>query len=48
MVDKAKYYLNKPDDVYKISIAGHRRAIQEHTWEKRFKELINHIESNYL
>lgn len=36
LADKARYYLDHDDERERIRRAGHRRAISEHTWQKRF------------
>jgi spore maturation protein CgeB len=36
LVDKAKYYLNHEAERERIRLAGHRRALNEHTWQHRF------------
>lgn len=41
MLEKIKYYLENEDEREKIRIAGHKRVLKDHTWEKRFEELFN-------
>ncbi len=36
---KIKYYLANPDEAEKIRLAGRKRALKEHTWENRFKDI---------
>jgi len=48
MVEKAKYYLSRPDLIDAIALAGYKRAISDHTWENRFRTLFQHIEKNML
>jgi spore maturation protein CgeB len=43
MIDKMKFYLKNNQQRKKIADAGHRRAINEHTWEHRFNELFSYI-----
>jgi len=38
-----KFYLNNNQQRKKIADAGHKRAINEHTWEHRFNELFSYI-----
>jgi hypothetical protein len=37
LADKIKYYLNHDAERERIRLAGHRRAVSEHTWQKRFQ-----------
>lgn len=37
--DKLRYYLNHPIEAEAIRAAGHRRAQNDHTWERRFSQL---------
>jgi spore maturation protein CgeB len=39
LVDKSRYYLNHPDEAERIREAGYRRALRDHTWVERFKQL---------
>ena len=34
-----RYYLKHQDEAETIRIAGHKRALKNHTWEKRFGKL---------
>lgn len=47
LLEKIRYYLKHPDEAEAIRIAGHKRALKDHTWENRFKELFNKIGLNY-
>lgn len=38
MVEKCRYYLTHPDERDAIRIAGHRRALAEHTWQQRLRK----------
>lgn len=38
-VDKTRYYLNNPEDAERVREAGYQRALRDHTWTNRFKEL---------
>ena len=35
LVEKTRYYLANPDEREAIRTAGHRRALKDHTWQKR-------------
>jgi spore maturation protein CgeB len=43
MIDKMKFYLKNNQQRKKIADAGHRRVLQEHTWEHRFNALFSYI-----
>lgn len=47
LLDKIKYYLKHQDEAETIRIAGQKRAIKDHTWENRFRELFRKIGLNY-
>jgi len=38
-LDKVRYYLAHEDEAEKIRIAGHKRVLNCHTYQKRFKKL---------
>ncbi|MHA1381747.1 MAG: glycosyltransferase family protein, partial [Candidatus Helarchaeota archaeon] len=44
LVDKIKYYLSNEDEAEKIRIAGYKRALKCHTYQKRFKDLFIHLD----
>lgn len=48
MIDKAQFYIKRPDLILKIAEAGQRRVIKEHLWEHRFRALFSHLNRNYL
>jgi len=39
LLDKARYYLAHPEQAEQVRQAGHRRALADHTYQKRFKDL---------
>jgi spore maturation protein CgeB len=39
LADKIKYYLNHDAEREKIRLAGYRRAVNEHSWQKRFQSV---------
>jgi spore maturation protein CgeB len=43
LIEKAKYYSNNVTEAKKISEAGYRRALNDHTWSKRFNQLFNYL-----
>ena len=43
LVDKTRYYLNHPDAAERLREAGYRRALRDHTWERRFELLFRTI-----
>ncbi len=48
MIDKARFYISRPELIFKIAEAGHKRVISEHLWEHRFNALISYLEQNCL
>jgi spore maturation protein CgeB len=43
LVDKTKFYLTHPQQAEALREAGYRRALRDHTWERRFEELFRKI-----
>ncbi|OKH19903.1 glycosyltransferase [[Limnothrix rosea] IAM M-220] len=43
LVEKTKFYLEHPDAAEKLRNAGYERALRDHTWENRFRELFSKI-----
>jgi hypothetical protein len=43
LVEIYSYYSKRPDACLKIAQAAHRRAMQEHTWETRFRNLFKEL-----
>lgn len=43
LVDKTKFYLGHADAAEKLRDAGHRRALRDHTWKRRFEELFQKL-----
>jgi hypothetical protein len=39
LVDKSRYYLAHPEEAESVREAGYRRALCDHTWVQRFKQL---------
>ena len=39
LLDKIRYYLNHPAEAELVRRAGHRRALANHTYQKRFRDL---------
>jgi hypothetical protein len=46
LVDKARFYLANPAAAENLREAGYRRALQDHTWTRRFEELFSKIGLN--
>ena len=44
MIDKIKYYLEHDKEREEIASAGYRRTIADHTYEKRFREMLGKVE----
>jgi len=47
LLEKIRYYLKHEDEAEAIRIVGHKKALRDHTWENRFKELFNKIGVKY-
>jgi len=43
LIKKIKYYLNHLKEREKIAQAGYKRTIQDHTYEKRFRDIFGWI-----
>lgn len=43
LVEKCKYYLEHEAEREQIRLAGHRRAVNEHSWHKRFETVFRQI-----
>lgn len=43
LVEKLKFYLSHPMESQKLREAGRRRALEDHTYEKRFQQLFQHL-----
>jgi spore maturation protein CgeB len=43
LVDKARYYLRNPEKAQKIREAGRKRALADHTYQKRFEDLFDRL-----
>jgi spore maturation protein CgeB len=39
LVEKTRYFLGHPDEREAIRVAGHERALREHTWQKRLSDV---------
>ncbi len=46
LLDKVRYYLSHPDKVAKVRNAGQRRALECHTYQRRFSELFERLNFN--
>ena len=45
LFEKISYYLKKEDEREKIAKAGYKRALENHTWTKRAKNIIDFLEN---
>jgi spore maturation protein CgeB len=43
LVEKARYYLDRPDERDAIACAGHARTMAEHTYERRISEILDRL-----
>jgi spore maturation protein CgeB len=43
LADKCRYYLEHDADRERIRLAGHKRAIKDHSWQKRFETVFQQI-----
>jgi spore maturation protein CgeB len=43
LVDKARFYLRHHEVAERMREAGYRRALRDHTWQSRFRELFRRI-----
>lgn len=43
LIEKIRYYLKHEDEREAIAEAGYRRALADHTYERRFSDLVTHI-----
>lgn len=41
LLEKIQYYISRPDQAIKIGLAGRERALSDHTWDKRWKTIID-------
>ena len=46
LVEMIAYYQRRPDECLRIAQAAWRRCSNEHTWEKRFRRIFNHLGFN--
>ena len=44
LVDKLRYYLDRPNKIDEISINGHKKTIKYNLWTHRFSSLLNHFQ----
>ena len=43
LLNKIRYYISHPEEAVRIGLAGQARVLKEHTWEHRFKEILEVI-----
>ncbi len=42
-IDKAKYYLDHSQEREEIRLAGHQRALKDHSWQKRLRDVFGEM-----
>ena len=40
LIRKVKYYLNNPEKTKEVGLAGRKKALAEHAWEKHWQEVL--------
>ena len=48
MIDKARFYINKPYSATKIAEAGNARVKKDHLWEHRFTMFFKYLKENHF
>jgi hypothetical protein len=43
LVAKCRYYLEHDDERERIRVAGHQRALRDHTWQRRFQDVFRTV-----
>jgi spore maturation protein CgeB len=43
LVEKCRYYLEHEDEREQIRLAGHERALRDHTWQRRFTDVFGRL-----
>jgi hypothetical protein len=43
LADKVRFYLGHPAEAQKVRTAGRERALRQHTWQQRFRDLFNQV-----
>ena len=43
LADKARYYLSHPNQAEKVRQAGYERALKDHTYQTRFRNLFKQL-----
>jgi hypothetical protein len=46
LVEKVKFYIDNPEKAMKIGGLGRQRCLKDHTWSKRYSELISIVSDN--
>ena len=46
LYDKCVYYLSHPEQAERIRLQGQARALQDHTWVKRLRDLLNYLSTS--
>ena len=48
LLDKIGYFLSHPGEAQRVRRAGHKRAVECHTYQKRFKDLLKEVGSRKM
>lgn len=43
LLEQVRFYLARPEAAERVRRAGYQRALREHTWQHRFRELFGHL-----
>ena len=46
LAGKIRFYLSNPDARDRLAQAGHRRVVAEHTYDRRFRDLLDHVQAH--
>jgi len=48
LVEKCRFYLAHDEARERVRVAGHERALRDHTWERRFQALFTELRTRGL
>jgi spore maturation protein CgeB len=43
LVAKCRYFLEHDEERERVRAAGHARALRDHTWQRRFSDIFEHL-----